>query len=474
MKLEILDIEQLIAVNKLEQVTSPRLFANSTMFDVNGILSTEIFGLSKSDRRNTYAYIDLHRKFIHPHIYNKVIKDMFRNITSLVSGQKRFKVLNGQLMEDPSGWTGIDSLYEHWDEIDWMKFKSARHAEKELLSNLDKRLIFIDKLLIIPPAYRDVMISGTVDNSDHVSPLNSIYIKIMRLVDTIKLGGSFARLQYATQSKIEESLVELLNWFKDQISKKQGLIRKNLMGKSIDYGVRAVISAPTYNHSKVEDSMIDMEHAAVPLSHCCSLYLPFIESWLRNFFTREIINDPNLVSYYDHDLKRTVTAKMVDPEIQYSEKNIKKMIDDFILNPNNRFKLINVTLDDPRKKGGVQNCFMGLKGKVFTQNNVSSILSRPMTVTDLLYLACVDVCEKRHVMISRYPVGTDKGIIFNKIRVQSTVNHIKLQFNNKMYDYYPDIDVKLSPDQVGISFVDTLVVSNSHLDGMGEIISASM
>lgn len=143
------------------------------------------------------------------------------------------------------------------------------------------------------------------------------------------------------------------------------------------------------------------------------------------------------------------------------------MIDDFILNPNNRFKLINVTLDDPRKKGGVQNCFMGLKGKVFTQNNVSSVLSRPMTVTDLLYLACVDVCEKRHVMISRYPVGTDKGIIFNKIRVQSTVNHIKLQFNNRMYNYYPDIDVKLSPEQVGISFIDTLVVSNSHLDGMG-------
>jgi hypothetical protein len=262
-------------------------------------------------------------------------------------------------------------------------------------------------------------------------------------------------------------LVNIYNYFLDQIKGKYGLIKQNLMGKSIDYGVRAVISAPTYNHNKFEDNIVDIEHAAVPISQCCSLYYPFIESWLKNFFQREIINDPNLVSYYDTDLKHMVTAKIINPEDQFSEKNIKKMIDDYILNPDNRFKIISVSLEMPKAKNKVLKTYMGIKGKAFNKNNIESTLSRPMTVTDLLYIACVDVCEKRHVMLSRYPVGTDKGIVFNKINVQSTMNHIRLIFNGKEYKFYPDINLKLDPSKVGVQFIDTLTVSNAHLDGMG-------
>ena len=80
MKVDILDIEKLISVNNLQEVTSPRLFSNKMMYDSNGILSTDIFGISKGDRRQTFAYIDLKRHYIHPHIYQKVLKSMFRNI----------------------------------------------------------------------------------------------------------------------------------------------------------------------------------------------------------------------------------------------------------------------------------------------------------------------------------------------------------------------------------------------------------
>ena len=90
-----------------------------------------------------------------------------------------------------------------------------------------------------------------------------------------------------------------------------------------------------------------------------------------------------------------------------------------------------------------------------------------MTITDILYLACVDVCEKRHSMISRYPVRTDKEIVFTKIRVQSTREHIKIIFNGKEYPYYPKIDLKTNHEMVGVQFIDTLVFSNSFLDGMG-------
>lgn len=469
MKIDILDIDQLIEINKLREVTSTKLFSNKMMFDPDGLLSNDIFGISKGDRRNTFAYINLDRHFIHPHIYSKVLKPMFKGIIYIVSGQRYYSVKNGQLVEDENGWTGLAALYDHWNEIDWSKKQSANQVNKKLLTNLSRDKVFMTKMLVCPPAYRDVMIAGTIDSSDHVNELNDLYLKLIRFVSTLREGGIFARTQYATQMKIQETLVDIMTYFKNQISRKQGLIRKNLIGKSVDYGARLVISAFNYNNERIEDNMVDIEHSALAISQCCSTFYPFIEAWLINFFTREIKNDPNLIMYYDSELKQEFTATLRDPEAQFSEKNIKKMMNDYCLNPDNRFKVIDVDVNIPTKdhSNKIVKANMILKGKVMLENNAVQVLNRPMTITDILYLACVDVCEKRHIMVSRYPVGTDKGIFFSRIRVQSTTKHVKLIFNGKEYPFYPDIDLNTPHDNVGVKFIDTLVMSNSHLDGMG-------
>ena len=468
MKISITDMDRLISVNKLEEVDSPRLFSSKMTFDSSGILSNDIFGVSKSDRRSTFAYIDLRRKFIQPHIYQKVLKPMFKGIVFLVSGQKYYSIKDGLLVEDPNGWTGIEGLYNHWDEIDWKKSKSANITNKQLLINIPKNDVFIDKWLVIPPAYRDVTIAGSMDSSDHVNELNTLYTRLISSVALIQQGGLFARTQFNTQLKIEENLVEIYDYLKNLISKKQGLIRKNLIGKSVDYGVRSVISAPTYSHDKFDDNIVDLEHTAVPVSQCCSLFYPFIESWIHNFFTREIINDPNLISFLDEETGKEFTATIKDPDIQFSEKAVKKMINDYCLNPDNRFKLIYIDVEVPLKKGTkLVKAFMRLKGKVIGANNAQTVLKRGLTVADIMYLASVESCEKRHVMVSRYPVGTDKGIYFSRINVQSTVNHVHVVFNGKEYPRYPDIDLSTPADRVGIQFIDSLVQSNSHCDGMG-------
>jgi hypothetical protein len=469
MKVEILDIDHLISLNKLEEVTSPRLFSNNMMYDPDGILSTDIFGISKSDRRNTFAYIDLNRKFLHPHIYANVLKRLFRNINLIVSGQKRYSIKNGFIIEDSEGWTGLANLYDKWEEIDWAKSTSVNKKSISLLLKSPKNKIFIDKILVCPPAYRDVTLAGTVDTTDYVNEVNDIYNKILRAVSLLSQGGLFARTQYATQMKIQDSLVELSDYFKSRISKKSGLIRRNLIGKSVDFGTRSVISAFNYNNETVNDNMIDVEHCAIPISQCCSTFYPFIETWLKNFFTRDIINNPTLVSFYDHKLKKEIQAILKNPEIQFSEKNIKKMINDYIFNPDNRFKPITLeaTIYDGKNVETI-NAYIVLNGKAFAKNNIATKLNRVTTITDILYLACVDVCEKRHCMITRYPVGTDKGLFINKIRVQSTINHIKLIFNDKEYPFYPDIDLKTPHQQVGIQFVDTTVYNPAFLEGMGE------
>lgn len=471
MRVTLLDAERLISVNKLQEVVSQHLFSNKMMYDPNGLLSNDIFGISKSDRRSTFAYIDLKKKFIHPHIYTKVLKLLFKNITYIIAGQKRYVIEDGWFKEDrEKGWTGISALYDHWDEIDWSKKKTDNKINKELMMKLSKNQIFIDTLIVIPPAYRDVLLAGTVDSSDHVSELNDMYQRVIRAVSILQEGGLFARTQYGAQYKIQSILVEIYTFFMDQIAHKTGLIRRYLLGKSVDYGVRAVISAPTYNHENFEDNMVDVEHTAVPIEICCSAFYPFIEGWLKTFFTREVINDPNLFTFYDPDTKQEFTGIIKDADVQFSEKNIRKLINNYCLNPDNRFKAITMEVVAPGNNGKdeTHTAYMMLKGNILLENNVSKILQRPMTVTDVMYLACVDTCEKRHGMTSRYPVGTDKGIYFSKIRVQSTTKHIKLIFNGKEYPYYPDIDLTIPTDRVGVQFIDTLVPSNAHLEGMGK------
>ena len=475
MKIDILDVDRLIDVNKLQEVTYHKLFSNNMIFHPDGLLSNEIFGISKSDRRSTYGFIDLKRRFIHPHIYHKVLKSIFRGIIYIVSGQRKYSIRDGLPVEDPNGWTGLDQLYNHWDEIDWKKHQSVNKTNKQLLLSLPKERIFLTKIAVMPPAYRDVMISGTIDSSDHVNELNELYQTLIRGVSMLNEGGLFARTQFSTQARIQDSLVNIYLYCQNMISRKNGLIRKNLIGKSVDYGVRSVITAMSYRHDRFTDSMIDVQHSAVPINQCCSAFYPFIQSWVKNFFMREVISDPNLFTFYDPETKQEFTAQFKNPEMQFSDRNIRKMINDFCLNPDNRFKIIKLELLVPNKKGNATRTgYMMLKGKKIMNNDLPKDLHRPMTVADILYLACVECCEKRHIMVSRYPVGTDKGIYFNRVRVRSTVNTIKLVLNGKEYPYYPDIDLNIDPSKVGVQFIDSLSYSNSHLDGMGETSSALM
>lgn len=468
MKINILDTNKLIEYNGLKPITSPRLYSTKTTFDPEGILSNDIFGLSKGDRRGTFAYIDLKFPFLHPHVYGNVLKRMFRNISTIVSGQRRYSVVNGKLVADEEGWTGLQSLYDHWDEIDWNKSDSSAKRSKVLLSELTRDQVFINRILICPPAYRDVTPAGAGDTSAQVNELNPLYRNVISMVDLLVGGGLFMRTQYATQMKIQELLLSISNYFKEQISRKSGLIRRYLIGKSVDFGTRAVISSFPYNNETIQENMVDLEHTALPMAQCCSTFMPFVEAWLKNFFTREIINHPNLVHYYDREKKKEIVGRLKDPDVQFSDKVITKMIKDFVFNPDNRFKTINVDVVIPTQNGEKDiNATMLLKGKKLFKGERSEELNRSMTVTDVIYMACVDICEKRHCMVTRYPVGTDKGLFFNKIRVQSTRRSHRVVFNEKEYPNYPDINFVIANDHVGVYFVDTAVFSNSFLDGLG-------
>ena len=469
MKIDLLDIEKLISVkeNNMQEITSSKI-AGPLMFDPDGIFSERIFGTRRDEKKGIYAYIDLKRPFLHPHIYGNVLKRMFRSIDKLILGDERFSIKDGVLSPDEDGWTGLAELYKHWDEINWEKSKSTMERAILLLSKVDKYKAFITKMIVCPPAYRDVTLAGVIDKSDYIPDINPKYVSLIGLCNNLLSDGGLFNRQYKTEFKIQSKLLEISDYFQEMITGKFGFIKRHLVGKNVDFGSRSVISAFNYNNETISDNMVGIEYTAVPISQCCATFKPFIVAWLKNLFTREIINNPNFFLFYDTKREKEVLATLVEPEVQFSEREINKIIKDYCLNPDNRFRPLTVkaVVHGPKADKEIELTLL-LQGKAILPNNAESVLKRVLTYTDLLYLACVDVCEKRHVMVTRYPVGTDKGLFFSKIRVQSTKSHIKLVFNGKEYPYYPNIDFKIPTDHVGVQFVDSLVFSNCYCPGLG-------
>ena len=122
MKIDLFNTKEFIDVNNLKPITSAVLFQRGNIPQPNGLISNEIFGITTSSRRNTFAYIDLHGHFFHPHIY-KAIKRMFRNIDKIINGEMYYRIdSSGRLVEDENaGETGLQFIYDNWEKINWTK-----------------------------------------------------------------------------------------------------------------------------------------------------------------------------------------------------------------------------------------------------------------------------------------------------------------------------------------------------------------
>ena len=117
MRIDLFDMDEFIELNNLKPITSHVLFERGGIPNPNGLISNEIFGVSVKSRKETFAYIDLHDHFFHPHIY-KIIRRVFRNIDKIINGESYYSVgKDGSLVKDPNGETGIEFLYDNWENM---------------------------------------------------------------------------------------------------------------------------------------------------------------------------------------------------------------------------------------------------------------------------------------------------------------------------------------------------------------------
>ena len=460
MRIDLFDVDEFIELNHLQEVTSPVLFERGGIPNPNGLVSNEIFGVSIKSRKETFAYINLNGHFFTPHIY-KIIKRVFRNIDKIINGEEYYSIdKEGHLVRDPNGYTGIDFLYENWNKIKWEGNAGMSSERTNLIGKTKKKEVWISKEIVIPAFYRDI--NSSQAGGGEVPELDQFYIKLLRMAALLKDRDMFDISFHSTNYNIQTTLVDIYNYFKDKLDKKSGLLRKYLLGKNVDYCVRTVISGPTYNQNDPRDNMVNMRYSAVPISQVCVECYPFIVTWLRNFFERELLENKYAKWNVTANGEENKLIQLKNPEAFYNDTFIKKAIDNYVRDPSSRYDFIPVPTTDNRQH------YIVFRGKNISGINAdsSALVNRPMTWTDLLFLAASEVTKDKHVMVTRYPILDNFGIFISRIRVSSTLTTMPMDVNGTIYKWYPYIDLNLTKSEVANNFIDTTRFCNSYLAGM--------
>lgn len=439
MQIKLLNIDSMVKKEKLLPVTNPIYFTMNGIPTEDGLFSSEIFGnMGTPTRKSRFAYIDLNGVFLQPIMY-KVLTSLDKNVERCIQGQGYFSIEGGRLVPDEkNGNTGIDYLYKIYDELDfWTSSSNIRKTKLNLIKNLKKNDIFITKFPVIPAFLRDYNPSTQSGRIADVDEINDMYAKVIRTANSLK-GSSFSFISTATRASIQGELNKIYTYLTESLAHKNGLIHKNLIGKSVDYATRSVITAPRFTSQTWDKQEILFGYTGIPLSQVAVQFYPFFVKYINDFI------EAHRKEFTEID---TPNGKVVidDIEDQFSSRMINKMVDNFIKDTRNRFQSIKVH---------------DRTGKEYPVQVYKEQLGRNFTVTDLLFLAATDIIKDKHVYVSRYPIENYQNIYPSKIALLTTKKTIEVKLPDRFLAHYPLIIPDYPTNDS--SFVDSVKINNSY------------
>jgi len=469
--IEQLDQPKLIKNNDLPKVTNPVMFSGPNGPTPDGLLSNELFGITRDERSGIYGWIDLNESFINPYFY-KIWLRIDKNLRSCIYETQNFIInKDGYLEPSENGHTGLKFIIKNIDSI---KFKNTKKDNflKALNNAKNEKHLFTNKFVIIPPYYRDV--ETTSSGKVGVGEINKLYVNLMNNIRALNESNEYGlSIVGGIRGKIQDIMLEIYNWFTAGesiiggehtgagIFKKFGVIRRSVMSKTTDYSARLVISSPKINVNKKEDLMVDLDYSAVPLSAACTISYPFMIYQLRQFFNNEFGGQ----IYYSYIDKNGNLSKVEldNPQLAFSDDVFDKELNEFIHGYSNRFKPVKI----PNKEG--KDIYLRFKGYSITEEEYKNgkresgdTLNRPITWMDIFYICAVAATEDKAVMITRYPVDSHFSKLTTRIHVSSTIKTEPMVINGKFYKWYPRVRREDIGTDTSNKFIDTFQMANPY------------
>ena len=475
-EIEQLNQKKFIKANDLKPVTNPSMFNPGNGNTPDGLLSNEIFGITKEERSGIYAYINLNEYFIEPYYY-KIWLKIDKNLRSLVYETKNFRIdSNGYLIEDENGETGIKFLRKNINKI---KFKNTKKDELLKILNDAKEGMFTDTFIIIPPFYRDVN-TGNGNGRIGVGEINKLYVNIMNSVRSLSESNDYGlSMAGGIRGRIQDLMLEVYNWFTvgesviggehtgAGIFKKFGVMRRATMSKTSDNSVRLVLSAPKIDVNSKDELIVDMDYSAIPLSAACVLAYPFMIYQLRQLFNNEF-GGKTMYNVVNSDGK-IVQYELDDPQIAFSDQVFDREMNEFIHGYANRLKPVKVPVKDSKK-----DIRLRFKGYSITADEYAAgiresnnVIERDLTWVDILYMCAVESTQDKLALITRYPVDSYFNQFSSMVHVTSTIETEPMVINGKFYKWYPKIRQEDIGKDTSNKFIDTCSIANPYCILMG-------
>ncbi len=315
MKLKLLDIPAEIKKEKLLEVKNANL-PTGMKYDTSSLWSEEIFGkVGGRERKNRFGYVDLKGKVFHPQIYD-IIKTVSEPTSKIMSRKAKFKIVDGKLVPDSNGETGLSFLIDNLDKIDLTKIaKKEKVAEARYLEK-NKNKILIDKWLIVPPGgLRDIDMSrkDAARAAFSQSEINNFYKGLLYTILQLEIAEGDPELRDSIIEKVQKVLVQISTWVKQNLMKgKSGLFRGSMLKKTMDFSTRIILaSSPS----------IKLGEIGMPWHTLLKIYEP-------------------LVSYhvYSKDSERTILKKInevlgKDPESMIDHNEFNKLLQNWGTSP---------------------------------------------------------------------------------------------------------------------------------------------
>ena len=496
MKLDLFNIDDFVRVNNCPQVTSPIFWNYDTTPNSEGLFSYELFGTSDEERKNIFGYIDLKGHYIHPLIWLMIQKRMGA-LGDVMNGIKYAVIADGKIKyvdEDFKGAeTGIDFLYEHYEEINWIDAIEEAEIDSidkktrlKFIKSLKKDEFFITKWLVLPPFYR----AESSTNRSMGDNINKLYKELLTRVNGMNLGFSFDIFGAETKLRIQNILKDIYLSTCSPISgknlifekgkqegelkgtSKNSMIRKHLLGKNVDWSASNVITSPHNSNANTPDEKpVPYGYSRFPMSTLVSMFQPFYVQYISD-----------MLADYLNEFRAEYANKIKKIDIgQFNADNVEKLLKKYIKAPNSRNDQIKIEFTGT--DGNDYTISLALYEFKTKEDAVANknFLARPMTLTDIIYIASKATLSDKHVYVTRFPIANFQNIYPAKIKVLTTTKTRKLYVRffgiNKTeiayFDDYPTMPkfntaaMKYDGEDIDSNLYDVMICGNAYLATIG-------
>lgn len=438
----------------IKPITSLHIFEpSSTIFKKDGLFSLDIFGPIGSDSRSRLiSYINLNIPIMHPLIYQTYIK--LKGFYGEILSGKAYATFDNKtkdfipLPREQGGQTGYTFFINHMENIKFEDRQSeSRKYRIKLIEKYGKKEHMFTEWIVLPAGLRDYTVSA--DGRPSEDEINSLYRKLLATSNMLlnnNITEDNQTLFDPVRFRIQKTVFELYSHIITLLDGKSKFIQNQWVKRAIKDGTRNVITShPTLVKDLDAENKISSNHTIVGLYQFVKSIRPLTINKVLTKFSSKIFNQ------YSSEVKlvNPKTMKYETYEIGVEHRD-EWLSSDGINKIMNKLKLTPV-LTSPIEIEGKYLLLIydnGTDIKVLYNNGdieeLDSKYVRPITYSELFYLAIEDVSTTTPAFVTRYPV-IEKGSIYpSYMYCKTTLNGREVNYQDgliekKLYEY-PDLN----------------------------------